>query len=241
MFAVLLLAVCAAAQAQPRVITGTVSRVTDGDSLWLTPADGGAPVELRLQGIDAPEICQAWGAQSRQALASAVNGQVLSVRVSGLDDHGRSLGVVMRGDVDVNREQVLEGHAWSYRFRSDPGPYVVQERVATALRRGLHAASGAMQPRDFRQINGPCTSDVAVPDPPTQRAAPPPPAPAPTFAPQPGVAAAVPAPGFRCDGRTYCSQMRSCEEATFFLRNCPGTKMDGNHDGVPCEKQWCRP
>jgi len=51
----------------------------------------------------------------------------------------------------------------------------------------------------------------------------------------------VPAPGFRCDGRTYCSQMRSCEEATFFLRNCPGTKMDGNHDGVPCEKQWCRP
>jgi hypothetical protein len=44
---------------------------------------------------------------------------------------------------------------------------------------------------------------------------------------------------FRCDGRTYCSQMTSCEEATYFLKNCPGTKMDGNHDGVPCEKQWC--
>ncbi|MEZ5609760.1 MAG: excalibur calcium-binding domain-containing protein [Rhodocyclaceae bacterium] len=44
---------------------------------------------------------------------------------------------------------------------------------------------------------------------------------------------------FRCDGRQYCSQMHSCEEATFFLRNCPGVKMDGNHDGVPCEKQWC--
>lgn len=44
---------------------------------------------------------------------------------------------------------------------------------------------------------------------------------------------------FRCDGRTLCSQMKSCEEATFFLRNCPNTKMDGNNDGVPCEKQWC--
>ena len=43
----------------------------------------------------------------------------------------------------------------------------------------------------------------------------------------------------RCDRRTHCSQMRSCEEATWVLRNCPGTKMDGNHDGVPCEKQWC--
>jgi hypothetical protein len=45
---------------------------------------------------------------------------------------------------------------------------------------------------------------------------------------------------FTCDGRTYCSQMTSCEEATFFLRNCPSTKMDGNHDGVPCEMQWCK-
>ena len=45
---------------------------------------------------------------------------------------------------------------------------------------------------------------------------------------------------YRCDGRTMCSQMTSCEEATFFLRNCPGTKMDGNGDGIPCERQWCR-
>jgi hypothetical protein len=34
--------------------------------------------------------------------------------------------------------------------------------------------------------------------------------------------------------------MSSCEEATFFLKNCPGVKMDGNHDGVPCEQQWCK-
>jgi hypothetical protein len=44
---------------------------------------------------------------------------------------------------------------------------------------------------------------------------------------------------FRCDGRTYCSQMTSCEEANFFLENCPGVKMDGEGDGVPCERQWC--
>jgi cold shock CspA family protein len=44
---------------------------------------------------------------------------------------------------------------------------------------------------------------------------------------------------FRCDGRTMCSQMTSCREATLFLQNCPGTQMDGNGDGVPCEQQWC--
>lgn len=45
---------------------------------------------------------------------------------------------------------------------------------------------------------------------------------------------------FNCDGRIYCSQMTSCAEATYFLRNCPGTKMDGDHDGIPCENQWCK-
>jgi hypothetical protein len=53
---------------------------------------------------------------------------------------------------------------------------------------------------------------------------------------------ALPAPAlanFRCDGRKYCSQMTSCKEAKLFLINCPGVEMDGNHDGVPCEQQWC--
>ena len=44
---------------------------------------------------------------------------------------------------------------------------------------------------------------------------------------------------YQCDERVYCSQMTSCEEAEFVLANCPGVKMDGGGDGVPCEKQWC--
>lgn len=53
------------------------------------------------------------------------------------------------------------------------------------------------------------------------------------------VESAVPSRQYRCDGRTRCPQMHSCEEATWFLRNCPGTKMDGDNDGVPCEDQFC--
>jgi cold shock CspA family protein len=44
---------------------------------------------------------------------------------------------------------------------------------------------------------------------------------------------------YTCDGRVYCSEMTSCAEATFFLQNCPGTKMDDDRDGVTCESQWC--
>ena len=56
----------------------------------------------------------------------------------------------------------------------------------------------------------------------------------------PSVASAAPASSAsRCDGRTHCSQMRSCEEATYFLQHCPNTQMDGDRDGVACERQWC--
>ena len=44
---------------------------------------------------------------------------------------------------------------------------------------------------------------------------------------------------FSCDGRKHCSQMKSCAEAKYFLANCPGVKMDGDNDGIPCEEQWC--
>ena len=44
---------------------------------------------------------------------------------------------------------------------------------------------------------------------------------------------------YMCDGRKYCSQMTSCEEAKYFLNHCPDPRMDGDGDGVPCERQWC--
>jgi len=44
---------------------------------------------------------------------------------------------------------------------------------------------------------------------------------------------------FSCEGKQYCSEMESCEEARFYLKNCPDVKIDGDHDGIPCESQWC--
>ena len=87
---------------------------------------------------------------------------------------------------------------------------------------------------------GPCPSDQIRKQPTTQelnveeqrrRAATPPEKVAP--------AAPKMSSGFSCDGRTHCSQMNSCAEAKYFLANCPGAKMDGDKNGIPCEAQWC--
>nr|WP_226427267.1 cold shock domain-containing protein [Xanthomonas sp. MWU16-30325] len=65
--------------------------------------------------------------------------------------------------------------------------------------------------------------------------------PARTAAAAAGTTSATPAPTphYSCGGRKHCSQMTSCDDATWVLRNCPDTTMDGDHDGVPCEQQWC--
>ena len=57
---------------------------------------------------------------------------------------------------------------------------------------------------------------------------------------KPTLAAQPAALSFSYDGRKHCSQMTSCAEATYFIQHCPNTKMDGNNDGIPCEKQWCK-
>lgn len=49
----------------------------------------------------------------------------------------------------------------------------------------------------------------------------------------------VGSPAFRCEGKTRCHQMTSCEEAKFYLHNCPGVTIDGDNDGVPCEREHC--
>jgi endonuclease YncB( thermonuclease family) len=211
-----------AAPPKPVVLAGTVSRVVDGDTLWLKADADSAPVVVRIQGIDAPESCQVGGAEATAALNALALGREVTVRVSATDEHGRTVGKVFDGDKDIGDRMVRDGQAWSSRYQYDRGPYVAEERMALALKRGLHAAGGAIQPRDFRKQHGPC--EGSAPKPPDASSLPPP---------------AALATAYRCDGRTRCSQMTSCAEATWFLSHCPGVKMDGNRDGVPCEQQWC--
>jgi micrococcal nuclease len=144
---------CAAAAAQ---FTATVSYITDGDTVWVRPLGDGPPQQVRIDGIDAPEICQPFGAQSRDALAARVLRHRVVVITRGEDDYRRTIGRLRMGREDVGAWMVSHGYAWSYRFRGHPGPYVRQERRARDAQLGLWSGGAVESPREFRVRHGSC-------------------------------------------------------------------------------------
>ena len=45
---------------------------------------------------------------------------------------------------------------------------------------------------------------------------------------------------FKCTPeKSSCSSMTSCAEAFFHQETCGVSNMDGDRDGIPCERQWC--
>ena len=138
------------------VFTAHVTHVSDGDTVWVQPDSGGQRLKLRLEGIDAPEICQAGGDASRAALQALTLHRTLDVTVRAQDDYGRGLARLTFQGQDIGAEMVRTGQAWSYRWRNSMGPYAREEKSARLGQRGLFSQNDAQLPRDFRKQRGTC-------------------------------------------------------------------------------------
>lgn len=145
----------AAPASKPEPLQGVVTQVIDGDTLRFN-VSGQPAIEVRLAQIDAPEICQAWGAEAKRALSELALNKPATLRLSGRDRQGRSIGVLVVDGASVGQRLVQEGHAWSLVGRDGRGPLVKEERMAQALDRGLHAGRAAVKPADFLRSNGAC-------------------------------------------------------------------------------------
>ena len=144
------------ARAEDTAYIARVSYIFDGDTLWVLPVDGGRSRKLRLEGIDAPEICQSGGVASRDALRERLSGQTVTVQEHERDTYGRPLVDLKLGSEDVATWMVRQGWAWSYRWHDDPGPFARQEAQARAAKRGIFADRMVEEPRAFRRRNGHC-------------------------------------------------------------------------------------
>lgn len=151
---IMMMAVPPVAGAAPHVRRGYVSRVVDGDTIWIN--SDGSLLKVRIAGIDAPEICQSHGAFARDALRQRLLGRVVTITYQRVDDYGRLLARVDLGGEDLGRWLVLQGHAWSYGYRNHPGHYAREQQAASVSRLGVFALELPETPRDFRRRHGSC-------------------------------------------------------------------------------------
>ena len=107
---VYLFVITCAATVHAQEFGGRVVRVHTGDSLSVLVA--GKPVRVRLEGIDAPELGQAYGKEARQSLVDLCAGTTAQVTPKSKDANGRMVGTVTCAGLEASNEQVRRGMAW---------------------------------------------------------------------------------------------------------------------------------
>ena len=200
-----------------------VIAVMDGDTVLALR--GTQKIKIRLANIDAPEVGHAgmggqppnsqkgqdFGSESRQALLNMVLKKQVRVNSRAIDDYGRVVAEVNVDGRSVNEEQVRRGMAWQYSYVHSDKILLALQGEARAARRGLWAQASPTPPWEWRKIHA-----AANPLQP------------------------VATRDDACGGKRRCAQMRSCDEARFFLSRCGMKSLDSNGDGVPCES-LCAP
>lgn len=145
----------AGAPAAAAILTGEVVRVKDGDSLMLYRPDVKRTSEVRLAGIDAPELAQPWGLQARSALRRKVEGRTVRVEVTDRDRYGRLVARLWVGPTYVNSYMAQHGHAWAFdRYLKDRRIRDAQT-LARREKRGLWALppEDRLPPPSWRERN----------------------------------------------------------------------------------------
>ena len=150
----LIFSVCTASAS--KIIQGKVVSVADGDTITVLDAEK-TQHKIRLQGIDAPEKAQAFGAKSKQALYEMVHGKTVQVSFEKSDKYGRILGKVLLDGQDICHQQIRAGLAWHYKKYQNQQPladrdaYSASETEANNEKLGLWSDPRPVAPWDFRK------------------------------------------------------------------------------------------
>ena len=142
--------------AKTGTLTGRVVRIADGDTVTMLDSTN-TQHRIRLQGIDAPELSQAFGAQSKQNLSVMIFDRDVSAVCDKTDQYGRLVCKIVFDDKDINLEQVKAGMAWHYKeYEREQTPedrelYARAEDEARNAHCGLWVDTNPIEPSEFRR------------------------------------------------------------------------------------------
>ena len=166
---VILFLACASiptSKAAIRTVTGTITKVTDGDTIHLTTPEQ-TKLKIRLYGIDAPETDkinnktgrvnkpgQPYGEESMSALANKIMGKKVKVDILDIDKYRRMVGMIYLDNRNLNLEMIREGYAEAFiEYLKEPyrSEFLKVEREARSTKIGIWSLPIYERPREFRK------------------------------------------------------------------------------------------
>lgn len=90
-----------------------VKYIHDGDNMIVIL--GGKEVDVRLYGIDSPEMDQPYGLKARRFVSRICKGKTVRVESFGHDQYGRTIGMMFIEGKSLNELLIEKGLAWVYK------------------------------------------------------------------------------------------------------------------------------
>ena len=138
-------------------LDGKIIKIIDGDTVYFQANNDDGYKKLRLVGIDAPEMKQPFGNQSRQCLANLINNKLVQIITFGEDRYKRTLAKIIIEKIDINQTMIKNGCAWFYRRykntldKDDQVMYDKAEIFAIENKKGLFSNQEAEAPWIWRK------------------------------------------------------------------------------------------
>ncbi|WP_150538731.1 thermonuclease family protein [Actinobacillus vicugnae] len=197
------------------VIQCKVVGVSDGDTL--TCLYQRTPFKVRLLYIDAPESAQPFGNKAKQALAKLVFKKQVSLATQGYDRYQRLLAVVYdEQQQNINLLLVEKGMAWAYHETLPIYEQAMQK--AKQAKKGLWQDKSPINPAQWRKTH---SADKRLDSGWNWQKRP-----------------LATAQSVNCGKVLHCSDFSDYQAAKRYFDQCGSKTMDGNNDGIPCNKLY---
>ena len=105
-----------------------VTKVIDGDTIEARQEKRN--YKVRLSEIDAPEINQKFGTESKNYLASLVLNEEIELIYITEDRYGRIVAKIYKDNKDINRSMVRNGLAWVYDYYVEDQSLYIDQNLA---------------------------------------------------------------------------------------------------------------
>jgi micrococcal nuclease len=128
-----------------------VTKVIDGDTIEVRQEKRN--YKVRLSEIDAPEINQRFGTESKNFLASLILNKEIELIYITEDRYGRIVAKIYKDNKDINRSMVRSGLAWVYDYYVEDQSLYNDQNLAKKNYFNIWSEASPTPPWVFRRSN----------------------------------------------------------------------------------------